>query len=53
MIIKTLIRWKLPAVKDKGGQIERNIANDRNITRISHLHIQGVVESETLGHDVR
>ena len=48
-----LIRWELLAIKDKGGQIERNIANDRNIAKISHLHVQGVVGSETPGHDVR
>ena len=58
--LPTVVRGKshallslLPAVEDKGGQIERNATNSRDIRENIHLTVQGVIGSKMIGDDVR
>ena len=51
--VSLILMFQFLSVKDKGGQVERNIAKGRNIAKIIHLSVYGVVGRETLEHDVR
>ena len=48
-----ILFFYLPAVKDKSGQIERNVTNSRYIRENIHLSVQGVIGSKMIGDDVR
>lgn len=48
-----ILLFHLPAVKDKSGQIERNVTNGHDSGENIHFSVQGVIGSKMIGDDVR